>query len=198
MKVALLVFPGVEELDFVGFLEVLALANRIIGKEEFTTRLVSLEPGPVECSGGLKILTTSSSRSLREVNLVFVPGGGAGRGTGIDAVLQNASILEALRNAYSEGKLVWSVCTGALVLGRAGLLEGRKATTHHTHIKELKKYGAKPQRDRRVVTDGRITTGGGISSSLDMGLELVRMTLGSRMALEVGNRMEYPPKCHRI
>ncbi|HYB75965.1 MAG TPA: DJ-1/PfpI family protein [Nitrososphaerales archaeon] len=197
MKVALLVFSGVEELDLVGFLEVLAVANRVIGLKEFDMRLVSLDPGPVECSGGLKILPTSSLTDLKGADVVFVPGGGAGRGTGVDPLLDDAAILESLRNAFSEGKMVWSVCTGALVLGKAGLLKGRKATTHHAYLKKLKNYGAKVQENQRVVVDGRITTGGGISSSVDVGLELVRRTLGPRIASEVGRRMEYPSKKQR-
>lgn len=195
MKVAVLVFPGVEELDFVGFLEVLAVANRVMGREEFETTLISFEPGPVECSGGLKVLSsTSSFRGLKRADIVFVPGGGAGRGTGVDLLLQNETFLKLLRDLYTEGKLVWSVCTGALVLGGAGLLKGRNATTHHTYLKQLRKYGARPQESRRVVVDGRIATGGGISSSLDMGLELVRQNTGQRIALQVGKRMEYPPR----
>lgn len=88
--------------------------------------------------------------------------------------------------------MVWSVCTGALLLARAGLLDGRTATTHHEFFDDLKSSGAKVQR-ARVVVDGRITTGGGISSSIDVGFELVKKTLGHDAAKEVGERMEYPP-----
>ncbi|HYB75925.1 MAG TPA: DJ-1/PfpI family protein, partial [Nitrososphaerales archaeon] len=150
MEVAILVFPGVEELDLVGFLEVLAVANRVTGLEEFEMKLLSSAAGPVECSGGLRVLPTSTLRDFRKADIVFVPGGGAGRGTGVDALLRNASILESLKIAYSEGKMVWSVCTGALVLGKAGLLKGRKATTHHSYFEKLKDYGAKVQKNQRV------------------------------------------------
>ena len=191
MKVSVLVFPGVEELDFVGFLEVLAVANRVEKSKRFEVKLVGVQPGPVKCSGGLTVIPDSSLRGLKSADVVFVPGGGAGRGTGVDLLLQNKIILELLRDAYSDGRMVWSVCTGALVLGEAGLLKGRMATTHHSYFGRLRKYGAKVQR-RRVVADGRITTGGGISSSLDVGLELVRRTLGQEVASDVGNRIEYP------
>src|SRR5271156_4275849 len=121
MKVAILVFPGVEELDFVGFLEVLAVANRVRGERYFETKLIGTEAGPIECSGGLKVITGGKLRDLRGQDLLFVPGGGARRGTGVDALLGNRLVLGALKKAYEEGKMVWSVCTGALVLARAGL-----------------------------------------------------------------------------
>ncbi|MGP8057652.1 MAG: DJ-1/PfpI family protein [Nitrososphaerales archaeon] len=192
MKVAVLVFPGVEELDFVGFLEVLAVANRLRGERYFETELVGTEVGPIECSGGLKVVPDSNLRDLRGQDLLFVPGGGARRGTGVDALLGNRLVLDTLKKTHEEGKMVWSVCTGALLLARAGLLDGRTATTHHEFFDDLKSSGAKVQR-ARVVVDGRITTGGGISSSIDVGFELVKKTLGHDAAKEVGERMEYPP-----
>jgi len=193
MKVAILVFPGVEELDFVGFLEVLAVANRVQGERYFETELVGTEAGPIECSGGLKVIPDGKLRDLGGQDLLFVPGGGAKRGTGVDTLLGNRLVLGALQKAYGEGKMVWSVCTGALLLARAGLLDGRAATTHHEFFDDLKRSGAKVRR-ARVVVDGRITTGGGISSSIDVGLELVKETLGREAAKEVGERMEYPPR----
>ena len=191
MRVAILVFPGVEELDFVGFLEVLAVANRVRGERYFETELVGTEAGPIECSGGLKVVPDRNLRELGGQDLLFVPGGGAKRGTGVDALLGNRFFLDTLTKTYEEGKMVWSVCTGALLLARAGLLKGRAATTHHEFLDDLKQSGASVRR-ARVVVDGRITTGGGISSSIDVGLELVKTTLGREAAKEVRERMEYP------
>jgi transcriptional regulator GlxA family with amidase domain len=192
MKVAILVFPGVEELDFVGFLEVLVVANRLLGQKYFEIELVGTNTKRIECSGGLKVVPDGDLRDLRRQDLLFVPGGGARRGTGVDALLGNRLVLDTLRKVHEEGKMVWSVCTGALLLARAGLLDGRAATTHHGFLEDLKESGAKVQR-ARVVVDGRITTGGGISSSIDLGFELVKKTLGREAAKEVGERMEYPP-----
>jgi transcriptional regulator GlxA family with amidase domain len=192
MKVAILVFPGVEELDFVGFLEVLAVANRLRGERYFETELVGTEVGPIECSGRLKVVPDRNLRDLKGQDLFFVPGGGARRGTGVDALLEDRLVLDTLKKTHEEGKMVWSVCTGALLLARAGLLDGRAATTHHEFLDDPKRSGAKVQR-ARVVVDGRIATGGGIASSIDVGLELVEKTLGRKAAKEVGERMEYPP-----
>jgi cyclohexyl-isocyanide hydratase len=190
VKVSILVFPGVEELDFVGFLETLAVANRAKGRKFFETEIVGTVNGPIECSGGMKVLPDKTVTRARRADMVFVPGGGASRGIGVDEVSHDERVLEWLRSTERRGKLVWSVCTGALILGSAGLLRGRRATTHHNFVDKLGGYGAKAVK-ARVVSDGRVTTGGGISSSIDVGLELVRRTLGASTARAVRRRMEY-------
>lgn len=192
MKVSILIFPGVEELDFVGFLEVLAVANRAVGKRYFDTDLVGTEKGPFKCSGGLKVVPDKTLTKARGHDLLFVPGGGASRGTGVDAVSKDERVLRLLRKTAKEGGMVWSVCTGALVLGSAGLLKGRRAVTHHNFLDQLESQGARVVR-RRTVADGKITTGGGIASSIDVGLELVRRTLGRKVAIRVQKSMEYTP-----
>ena len=192
MKIAILVFPGVEELDFVGFLEVLAVSNKVKGSEYFETELVGTERGPILCSGGMRVMPDQTLFELGAHDLLFIPGGGASRGTGVDLLMKDQQVLDRLKESFQEGKRVWSVCTGALVLGKAGLLRGRRATTHHALMDEMKSAGATPIPER-VVTDGRITTGGGISSSIDVGLALVEEELGKRIRRKVEMRMEYPP-----
>ena len=192
MKIAILVFPGVEELDFVGFLEALAVANRIKGKKHFEIKVVGTEDGPIVCGGGMKVVPDQTLSSLGEHDLLFVPGGGASRDTGVDLLMTNGEVLARLVKSYEEGKKVWSVCTGGLVLAKAGLLDGKEAVTHHAYLDELESYGARIVHGR-TVTDGRITTGGGISSSVDVGLLLVEMEFGEEFKNEVQTRMEYPP-----
>ena len=192
MKVAILVFPGVEELDFVGFLETLAVANRVSERRHFETKLVGTERGPVICSGGVKIAPDQTLPELGEYDLLFVPGGGASRGTGVDLLMKNEQVLDKLSESYRSGRRVWSVCTGALVLGEAGLLKGLRATTHHAFLDKLKSTGATVVSDR-VVADGLITTGGGISSSIDVGLALVEEELGEDAREAVEASLEYPP-----
>jgi cyclohexyl-isocyanide hydratase len=197
MKVAILVFPGVEELDFVGFLEPLAVANRLKNERYFETELVGTEEGPVICSGGMKILPDLTLSQLGAHDLLFVPGGGASNGTGVDLLLKNKQVLSRLEQSYKEGRKVWSVCTGALLLGRASLLKGKRAITHHAYLDRLESAGAKVIQ-RRTVTDGRVTTGGGISSSIDVGLALVEGELGRRFKNKVQFRMEYPPPAKSV
>ena len=192
MKVAILVFPGVEELDFTGFLETLAVANRVNGRKDFETKLVGTEKGPIVCSGGLKVVPDQVLPELREYDLLFVPGGGASRDTGVDLLMKNRQVLDKLKESYRKGKRVWSVCTGALLLGKAGLLRGKRATTHHSYLDQIRSAGAIATLER-VVSDGRITTGGGISSSVDVGLALVEAEFGKEIKKMVETRMEYPP-----
>jgi len=191
-KVAILVFPGVEELDFVGFLEVLAVANRVKGKQHFETKLVGTEDGPIACSGGMRVIPDLDLSELGQHDLLFVPGGGASRRTGVDMLMKNRRVLARLKKSYGEGKRIWAVCTGALVLGKAGLLRGRRAATHHAYFDQLKLAGAIVTPER-TVTDGRVTTGGGISSSIDVGLALVESELGKGIKRKVQARMEYSP-----
>ena len=196
MKVSILVFPGVEELDFVGFLEVLAVANRAVGRRWFETEIVGTTKGPITCSGGMRVLPDKTVAQVRGHDMIFVPGGGASRGTGVDAVEKDQRVLSLLRSAARQGKMVWAVCTGALILGSAGLLRNRRAVTHHDFFERLKTHGAKVSRGR-TASDGRMTTGGGISSSIDMGLLLVRRSLGARVAGKVQRSMEYRPPSKR-
>jgi len=190
--VAILVFQGAEELDFVGFLEALSIANRVEGRRHFETTLVGTERGLVTCGGGMKVMPDLILSELGEQDLIFVPGGGASRGTGVDLVMNDEKVLDRLRKSYEKGNRVWSVCTGALVLGKAGLLRGKQATTHHRHFSDIKSAGARVTRQRTVAA-GRVTTGGGISSSLDVGLALVEEELGKEVRKRVEIVMEYPP-----
>jgi cyclohexyl-isocyanide hydratase len=190
MKVSILVFPGVEELDFAGFFEVLAVANRVVEKRWFETEFLGTSKGKIVCGGGLKIVPDKVLGPRWDGDLIFVPGGGYSRGDGVDLLLNDQKVLTLLRTAEREGKMVWSVCTGALVLGRAGLLKGRWAVTHHSFLDRLEGFGAKVATGRTVL-DGKIMTAGGISSSIDVGLELVRQSLGDAVVAEVRTRMEY-------
>lgn len=194
MKVVICVFQGVEELDFVGFLEPLAITNRILKSRYFEYSLAGIENDSVICSGGMKVEPDAVLDELKssDCDLLFVPGGGASTNGGVTKLLQDERTLSKIKGFYDEGKLVWSVCTGALVLGKAGLLKKKSATTHHGYLTRLESYGANALA-RRIVRSGRITTAGGISSSIDLGLELVRSELGKKFAMEVCERMEYLP-----
>lgn len=173
-------------------MEPLAVANRVEGRIRFETQLVGTEAGPIECSAGLKVVPDAQLSDLRGHDLLFVPGGGASGETGVVALIGDPDVAEALRKSYEDGKMVWSVCTGALLLAEAGLLNGRRATTHHEFLGKLGQSGARVVR-ARVVVDGTIATGGGVASSIDVGLELVKRELGGRVAAKVKRRMEYPP-----
>jgi cyclohexyl-isocyanide hydratase len=124
---------------------------------------------------------------LLDQDVVVVPGG-----RGILDLLKCEAVMQVLKDAHDRVKFVASVCTGSVVLGKAGLLRGRRATTHHLHFDELLEHspGVVPVR-QRVVVDGKIVTGAGISSSLDTGLTLIELIFGQDLAQEVARRIEY-------
>jgi len=190
LKAAILIFPGVEELDFVGVYEVLAKGRAMAGEGKIKIR----EPLEVEliactrevkCANGMTVLPHRLYRGLQDYDALIIPGG-----RGVQALRDDEGLLREIRKfAERPGALIASVCTGALVLAWAGVLEGRRATTHHDHREQLAAYcDVVPE---RVVVDGNVITGGGISSSLDLGLRILEIRLGEEVAGKVRARIEY-------
>src|SRR5262249_40155869 len=122
------------------------------------------------------------------LDVLCVPGGG-----GVNALLQDAEVLGFLRAQAARARYVSSVCTGALVLGAAGLLKGRRATTHWGAHDFLAKLGAIP-RPGRVVRDGNLFTGGGVTAGIDFGLTMVAELLGEAQAQAIQLQHEYAPE----
>lgn len=184
MRVGILLFDGVEELDAVGVYEVLAKAKQIHPRLDLTVRFRALKE---EITGalGMKFLAHEVSRELSDLDLVVLPGG-----PGLTEVRKDAEFLQALLDFGTE-KPVASVCTGALILKEAGLLAGRKATTDRTAMEEL--ATAADVVEARVVEDGLVTTSGGVTASIDLGLHLLTKHFGPELAREVAERIEYPP-----
>lgn len=183
LRVGIFLFDGVEELDAVGVYEVLAKAKQIHPQLDLTVRMRSLKE---EVTGalGLKILAHEVKRDLSDVDLLVVPGG-----PGRTEVVKDADLMRALLDFGTE-KPIASVCTGALILKQAGLLAGRRATTHHNSFDELR--GAAEVVEERVVSDGDITTAAGITASIDLGLFLLAKYFDPRLAEEVAERIEFP------
>jgi len=183
VRVGILVFDGVEELDAVGVYEVLAKAKQIHPRLDLSVRFRALKE---EITGalGMKFLAHEVRRDLSDLDLVVVPGG-----PGRTEVVKDSTLLKNLLDFGTE-KPVASVCTGALILMQAGLLAGRKATTHHNAMDELR--AAAEVVNERIVEDGLITTSGGVTASIDLGLHLLRKHFGPDLALEVAERIEHP------
>ncbi|MEN3035104.1 MAG: DJ-1/PfpI family protein [Candidatus Methanosuratincola sp.] len=195
IKVGVLAFPDLEELDLAGAWEVLGATRRLfregIFKETyFELETVGKETGPVKCYHDLKIVVERGLDALPEYNVLFVPGG-----PGRLKAQKDGAILEAVRKFYESGKIVASVCTGAFILAEAGILKGKKATSFHTVVDQLSGYGACPLKER-VVVEGNVVTGAGISSSLDVGLKLVEIVMGKDAAKAVSDWIEYCPLSH--
>lgn len=181
MKIGFLVFPNVTQLDLTGPYEVLSMMP---GAEMF---LVWKSREPVTGSGGLLLTPNTTFADCPPLDLVCVPGG-----SGMNALLTDEEALSFLRTQARSAKYVTSVCTGALVLGAAGLLRGRRAATHWMSMDFLKNFGAIPT-DERVVVDGNIITGGGVTAGIDFGLRVVAEVAGQDAAKHIQLGIEYDP-----
>ncbi|MDC2953894.1 DJ-1/PfpI family protein [Streptomyces gilvifuscus] len=183
MQIAIVLFDGFTALDAVGPYETL---GRLPDSE---TVFVAERTGPVRTDNAHLALT--ADRTLAEVpspDVVVVPGG-----PGQTGQMDNEALLGWIRAADAAGTWTVSVCTGSLLLAAAGLLEGRRATSHWLALDELKRFGAEPTGER-VVTDGKYVTAAGVSSGIDMGLTLVGRIAGDFVAQAVQLGIEYDPQ----
>jgi cyclohexyl-isocyanide hydratase len=177
----MLLFPNLTQLDLTGPYEVLA---RLPGAE---TLLLWKTLDPVRSEHGLTILPMATLSSCPPLDLVFVPGG-----AGINPLLEDAEVLAFLRRAAAAARYVVSVCTGALVLGAAGLLRGHRAATHWMSRDLLRAFGAEPVADR-IVVDGKIFTGGGVTAGIDVALTVAAEIAGRAAAEAIQLAIEYEP-----
>lgn len=180
-RIGMLLFPGLTQLDLTGPYEVLA---RMQGAK---VHLVWKTTEPVRSEHGMMLLPDRTFAECPPLEMIMIPGG-----TGINALLEDAEVLAFLRKHASSARYVTSVCTGALLLGAAGLLKGRKAVTHWMSLPLLEKFGALPAADR-VVRDGRVITGGGVTAGIDFALSIVREVRGEKEARAIALMIEYNP-----
>jgi cyclohexyl-isocyanide hydratase len=181
MNVGILAFPRMTQLDAAGPFEVLA---RLPGA---SVRLVARDLAPVTSDSGLVLQPTVTFAAAAPLDVVCVPGG-----PGVDALMDDPTTLAFLQAAAREARYVTSVCTGALVLGAAGLLRGYRATTHWLSLELLAELGAIPVRERIVVDRNRIT-GGGVTAGIDFGLTLAAQLCGEDAARRIALGLEYAP-----
>jgi transcriptional regulator GlxA family with amidase domain len=181
-QVSILIFDNLTALDAVGPYEVL----RSVPGWEVT--FVGKERGEVRTDSGRLGLTVDEPIAARpEADIVLVPGGRGQR-----ALHEDAEVLEWLRGADRGSRRTTSVCTGALLLGAAGLLEGRRATTYWQSLDELRDFGAEPVVER-WVEDGKYLTAAGVSAGIDMALHLVATETAPEVAQAVQLGIEYDP-----
>jgi transcriptional regulator GlxA family with amidase domain len=196
MRIDIVIYPGFDELDAIGPFEVLRQAQARGAR--FDTRLVSLAgAAEITASHGLCVrsegLLAAPGRPSDAIpDLVVVPGGGwssrAKQGAWAEA--QSGELPAALGKLHRNGVTMASVCTGAMLLAAAGILRGRRATTHHLALEELRSQAVELV-DARVVDDGEIITAGGVTSGLDLALWLVERFAGAEIARQVQRELEY-------
>ena len=183
MRIAIPLYDGFTALDAVGPYEVL---QRLPGAQ--ITWLAS-EPGPVGTdTGQLHLVADAAFEDLPDPEIVVVPGG-----TGTNAVLDDERLVGWIRRAHETSQWTTSVCTGSLLLGAAGVLDGLEATSHWLDLEDLERYGARPTR-RRVVEQGQVITAAGVSSGIDMALTLAAKIAGPEVAQAIQLGIEYDPQ----
>lgn len=180
-EIAFLLYPDMTALDAVGPYEVLA---RLPGAD---VKFVSSTPGPISSDVGLELVARSALDDAPAPDIIVVPGG-----PGALAALEDAAAVEWLREAHATSKWTTSVCTGSLLLGAAGILEGKRATTHWILRDMLTQFGSESVAER-VVIDDHVITAAGVSAGIDMALHLAAMEAGEAEARALQLTIEYDP-----
>lgn len=193
-KLGILIFDEVEVLDFSGPFEVFSVArlneeSRRTDPSPFDVMLVAQFDRPVVASGGMKVLPDTTFEDCPPLDLLMVPGG-----LGTRWEMHNEKLLSFVRARAEQVELLASICTGALILASAGLLDGRTATTHWHSLQLLGELFPSIDVDcqARVVRDGNIMTSAGISAGIDMSLDILAAYFGDEVARFTASYMEYP------
>jgi len=182
MQIAILVFPKLTALDAIGPYEVL---SRIPG---FELTFVGVDAGELRTdTGRLGISADATLDEVTEPDVLLIPGGEGNR-----PLLHDETVLDWVRGVHEKSTWTTSVCTGSLVLGAAGILEGKRATSHWAYREELRKYGAEPVAER-VVEDGKVMTAAGVSAGIDMALTLTARLTHDDVAKAIQLGIEYDP-----
>jgi len=193
LKIAIFVFPEVEVLDFAGPYEVFTTASRVFGRQNpgqaapFEVFTLAATPSPIKARAGLPILPEFDFTNAPAIDLLLVPGGV------VSAEQAKPAVIEWIARTAAQAGLTASVCTGAFLLAAAGLLNGRRVTTHREDIDDLRRDFPHLQvtSGQRWVDTGNIVTSGGISAGIDMSLHLVARLSDRELALKTARQMEY-------
>jgi cyclohexyl-isocyanide hydratase len=181
LHIGLLVFPRVQQLDLTGPYDVFATMPGV------TVHLVWKNLDPLLSSTGLTLVPTKTFDDCPDLDVICVPGG-----VGVDALMEDAQTLAFIKRQAANAQYVTSVCTGALVLGAAGLLQGKRATTHWASHSLLEQFGAIAIKER-VVRDGNLMTGGGVTAGIDFALTLISELFDAEKSQTIQLQLEYAP-----
>jgi len=195
INVGILIFDEVEVLDFAGPFEVFSRTRLLKGAESrrsdesapFNPFTVSIDTKPLTATGGLKIIADYTFNNFPKIDILIVPGG-----YGTRTLLNNEILLKWIKAVSDKANITASVCTGSLLLAKAGLLEGKRATTHWGAIEALKSISKDIQviTERRVVND-EIITSAGVSSGIDMAFMIVENLYGEEVASDTSKYIEF-------
>lgn len=181
LQIGFVLFPDIQQLDLTGPFDVLASLPGV------QVHLVWKDLSPLRSSTGLTLVPSVSFEACPPLDVICVPGG-----SGVEALMEDEQVLGFLRKQAATARYVTSVCTGSLVLGAAGLLRGRRATTHWAYHDLLAPLGAIAV-DERVVRDGNLITGGGVTAGIDFALTLAAELFDAHTAQLLQLQIEYAP-----
>ena len=180
-KVGFVLFPNVTQLDFTGPLQVL---HRLPNAQ---THIIAATMDPVPSDCGLGLMPTTTFQDAPDLDLLVVPGG-----FGVEQAMADPMLIAFVKKQAGQARYVSSVCTGAFILGAAGLLRGRQATTHWAYHHLLAEVGAIPTQGR-TVRDGNVFTGGGVTAGIDFALTIIAEIAGEPTARGIQLAIEYDP-----
>jgi cyclohexyl-isocyanide hydratase len=181
-NVGFVIFPELTQLDFTGPQQVLARLP------QSAMHIIAKSAAPVPSDSGLGLVPTHTFKNCPQLDLICIPGGSSG----VVRAMGDQETIDFVQRQSSAAKYVTSVCTGAFVLGAAGLLKGRRATTHWAFTELLPLFGATHEK-ARIVKDGNVITAGGVTSGIDFGLRVAAEIAGETVAQAIQLRIEYDP-----
>ena len=185
LKIGIVVFPDVEELDFVGPFEIVSYINKL-RPQSTSVRIISNSTEPVRAFNGLKVIPDVDFKSCPMLDILVIPGG-----KGRMKAMHDLNLRTFLKRQSAQAAYTTSVCTGAFILAEAGLLNGKKATTYHTALDELAAYESIEVKKNKVVHDDKVITSAGVSSGIELGLYLLKLLFGKEMSQQVADKIEY-------
>jgi cyclohexyl-isocyanide hydratase len=181
VNIVFVLFDNVTQLDFAGPVQFL---SRLPGAK---THIASKDGKAVSTDCGFAIVPNTSFADCPQANIICVPGG-----HGVREAIADTAIVEFVREQAKAAEWITSVCTGSFILGAAGLLNGKRATTHWAYTQLLPRFGATHE-EARVVRDGNLVTAGGVTSGIDFALELMALAKGEDVARSIQLALEYDP-----
>ncbi len=188
LNVGILLFNDVEVLDFAGPFEVFSVTSELNNCDLFKVFTITKDGKLITAVNGLKVLPDYSFNDHPQIDVLIIPGG-----IGTRKEMEDENVLEWIKNKYASSQITFSVCSGARILGKAGLLDEIEAVTHHEVIPHLKEIAPKAiiNEKARFIDNGRIMTCGGISAGIDLSLYIVQKLFGEGITKKTIGYMEY-------
>ncbi len=197
--VGIYLFNKVEVLDFAGPFEVFSVASELNDHQFFNVMTIGRQAGVIQSVNGLKVVADYAFDQHPALDILVVPGG-----EGTRQEEKSRETIDWIRRVSREASITLSVCSGAVLLGRAGLLDGLESTTHHLVLKDLEEAapGTIVNPDRRIIDHGHVATCGGISAGIDLSLHMVNRLHGRVVGEQTARYMEYgdwkKPSCNSV